>query len=269
MAFDWGVFKKGVEASATGRNPLESALLGYSGAQEQIKSKEKEDTLAKALYGKIGDNGLAGILAKSGQSKESIAQYNTEMSALEKAKQEQLAYQLKLKELANKQKSGENLSPFEKTMQQERAKQQADLTQQVEAQSSAMPALKSTVERLKGYGKDATSTIGGRAVDWLSQQTGMGATEGAKARTAFESEINNQLLPQLRQTFGAAFTERDREALQKTMGDPNLTPEEKSISLDTFIQNKQTELATKQGQLSKMGASTPNVSSLKSKYGLE
>ena len=45
-------------------------------------------------------------------------------------------------------------------------------------------------------------------------------------------------MPLLRQTFGAAFTEKEGQSLRNTLGDPNKSPEEKNAVLRSFIAAK-------------------------------
>ena len=62
--------------------------------------------------------------------------------------------------------------------------------------------------------------------------------EGARARADYEATIANNILPLLRQTFGAQFTEKEGESLKTTLGDPNKSPSEKNAVLDAFIESK-------------------------------
>lgn len=106
---------------------------------------------------------------------------------------------------------------------------------------ATMPQLEDTIDKLAELGKKATYTYGGQAADFLARQTGMEAPEGAIARREYISLVDNQILPLLRQTFGAQFTEKEGESLKNTLGDPNASPEEKEAVLRSFIdQKKQT-----------------------------
>jgi len=132
-----------------------------------------------------------------------------------------------------------------KAKSQERGEAFTDL-QRAEA---AMPGLQQSVAELKELAGIATSTIGGRAWDAVVKETGFGATEGATARAKFIAIVNNQVLPLLKPTFGAAFTVQEGESLKATMGDPNATPQEKIAQLDAFIEQKYRDIQTKQRQL--------------------
>jgi len=109
---------------------------------------------------------------------------------------------------------------------------------------SSMPQLESAVQTLSDLGKDATYTLAGRATDTAVRQSGMGATEGAKARAAYIAHVKNNVLPLLRQTFGAQFTAAEGESLLATLGDPNASPEEKDATLKAFIEDKRATLGT-------------------------
>lgn len=114
---------------------------------------------------------------------------------------------------------------------------------------AALPGLTSAVNELRELAQMATSTIGGRVFDAAVKETGFGATKGATARAKFIAIVNNQVLPLLKPTFGAAFTVQEGEALKATMGDPNATPEEKMVQLDAFIAQKLRDIETKEAQL--------------------
>lgn len=59
-----------------------------------------------------------------------------------------------------------------------------------------------------------------------------------EARTAYIAMVDNQVLPLLKQTFGAAFTVQEGERLRNTLGDPDKSPKEKRFILDAFIKQK-------------------------------
>jgi len=81
------------------------------------------------------------------------------------------------------------------------------------------------------------------------KESGFGSTEGANARAKFIAIINNQVLPLLKSTFGAAFTEREGDTLKATMGDPNASPEQKMIQLEAFIDQKVRDIQSKQREV--------------------
>ena len=101
---------------------------------------------------------------------------------------------------------------------------------------SKLPELKKTVARLNKLAAKATYTYAGQAYDFMQKQFFGDTTEGGKAREEYIAIVNNQILPLLRDTFGAQFTEKEGEQLRQTLGDANATPEEKVAILNSFIE---------------------------------
>lgn len=118
---------------------------------------------------------------------------------------------------------------------------------------AAQPGLREVVDKLKTLSDVATYTMGGRAFDTVVKELGFGATEGATARAKMESLVNNQILPLLRDTFGAQFTEREGEQLRKTMMDIDAAPEQKKEILDSFIGQKMRDLEMKRKKVEESG----------------
>jgi hypothetical protein len=114
---------------------------------------------------------------------------------------------------------------------------------------AALPGLTEVVDKLRELAPIATSTFGGRVFDTAVKELGFGATEGATASAKFGAMVNNQVLPLLKPTFGAAFTKTEGDALRATMGDKNASVEEKMATLDAFLEQKQRDIETKQLQL--------------------
>lgn len=106
-----------------------------------------------------------------------------------------------------------------------------------------MPRLEGVVSELSNLGKKATYTIVGQGVNSARRQMGMSVGEGAVARKEYISKVDNEILPLLRQTFGAQFTQKEGESLKSTLGDPNATPEEKDAVLKSFIETKYGQIA--------------------------
>ena len=110
--------------------------------------------------------------------------------------------------------------------------------------SAAMPNLMKVADELSALGKTATYTKAGQVRDSLKRQLGMDVGEGAVARTEYISKVDNEVLPLLRSTFGAQFTQKEGESLKVTLGDPDKSPEEKDAVLRSFIQSKQAQMKT-------------------------
>lgn len=115
--------------------------------------------------------------------------------------------------------------------------------------TSKMPELMDTVSRLNELGQNATYTKGGQLLDVIRRETGMSPRQSAVDRAAYISMIDNQILPLLRDTFGAQFTEREGNTLRKTLGDANSTPEEKNAQLNAFIRQKQMSIESQKRKL--------------------
>lgn len=139
---------------------------------------------------------------------------------------------------------------------------------------SAMPGLLETISSLKALAPLATHTIGGKVWNATARELGFGATEGATARAKFQAIINNQVLPLLKPTFGGAFTAAEGDKLAATLGDADLSPEEKMAQLDAFIEQKMRDLEMKEGRAKSAssgqqfdtGVKTPSVEDLVNQY---
>lgn len=115
-------------------------------------------------------------------------------------------------------------------------------TQAYQSLSSKMPGLRAVVRELGEVGKTATYTLAGQARDIVTKEAGMEPSAGAIARTKYIAMVDNQILPLLRDVFGAAFTVKEGETLRATLGDPNKTPAEKQVVLEAFIAQKERDV---------------------------
>lgn len=130
----------------------------------------------------------------------------------------------------------------------------------------AMPGLREAVSNLRALASVATHTTIGRVFDITAKELGFGTTEGATARAKFIAIVDNQVLPLLKQTFGAAFTVKEGEQLKATMGDPNASPEEKMAQLDAFIEQKVRDLEAKEVQAGVVNSGELSIDDLVNKY---
>ncbi len=137
--------------------------------------------------------------------------------------------------------------------------ERGDVLSSLERSKAALPGLLNAVDQLKELAPIATSTFGGKIFDSAIKQTGFGSTKGATARAKFIAIINNQVLPLLKETFGAAFTAQEGESLKATMGDPDASPAEKMVQLDAFISQKQRDIQTRETQLGTTETQAPTV----------
>ncbi|QLB38230.1 putative internal virion protein/injection protein [Sulfitobacter phage phiGT1] len=117
-----------------------------------------------------------------------------------------------------------------------------------------MPGLLTVASQLDALSDDATYTMGGVAYNEVRKQLGLGPSKGALARAEYVAVVDNQVLPLLRQTFGAAFTAKEGDALRATLGDPNKSPAEKKAVLNAFIEQKKRDLEAMGGTVPNSGA---------------
>jgi hypothetical protein len=137
---------------------------------------------------------------------------------------------------------------------------QGDAKALFDSMSSKMPGLEYTVKELETLADQATYTTGGQLWDEVMKQTGQMPREAAVARSRYIAVVDNQVLPLLRDTFGAAFTQREGETLRNTLGDPNKSPQEKRAVLRSFIEQKRRDveaLAMQTGQEAPQGGGMP------------
>jgi len=135
--------------------------------------------------------------------------------------------------------------------------------------TSKMAGLEKVVSELEGLADQATYTIAGRALDEGRTQLGMPPREAAVARTKYIAMVDNQVLPMLRDTFGAAFTVEEGKSLRATLGDPNKTAEERKAILRAFIEQKRRniEAAGIESGQSQPQAQAPGVQSYRDYFG--
>lgn len=130
--------------------------------------------------------------------------------------------------------------------QETAAREQAKLATAAQAEfaelDTKMAGLRDVVNQLHGPSEKATYTKAGQIFDEARKQLGFEPTEGALARTKYMAMVDNQVLPLLKQTFGAAFTVQEGESLRATLGDPDKSPAEKKAVLDAFIAQKERDL---------------------------
>lgn len=126
--------------------------------------------------------------------------------------------------------------------------QTAEKVGELASMQAKLPNLQLVVNNLKNLAEAATYTYGGRAADEVARQFGY-TTPGAEARAKYLSTVRNQVLPLLRDTFGAAFTAAEGEKLEATLGDPNLSPLEKQAALDAFIAQKVMDIQSKEAEM--------------------
>lgn len=121
-------------------------------------------------------------------------------------------------------------------------KGQGEAIEAYRSMSSKMPGLETVVAKLDGLSENATYTKGGQVLDTAIKELGMDPRDAAIARSEYISIVDNQVLPLLRDTFGAAFTQKEGDSLRATLGDPNASPKEKQAILRSFIEQKRRDI---------------------------
>jgi hypothetical protein len=131
---------------------------------------------------------------------------------------------------------------FDKSYGGARGGAAAETATAAESLESKLPGLRAVVQELGQLAQTATYTIAGQVIDEGMRQAGMEPTEAAIARAKYTAMVDNQILPLLRDTFGAQFTVKEGEWLRATLGDPNKSPAEKQAVLEAFIAQKERDL---------------------------
>jgi len=141
----------------------------------------------------------------------------------------------------------------ETATQTEVGKRQGEAAGNLSSLEAAMPKLEAVTQKLSALGKAATYTQAGQLKDSTMRQLGQPVGPGAVARTEYVSTIDNEVLPLLRDTFGAAFTQKEGESLKATLGDVNKSPEEKDAAFRSFIAAKTGQVETLKRQTGQTG----------------
>lgn len=121
-------------------------------------------------------------------------------------------------------------------------KGQGDAEEVYTSLASKMPGLETVVSELRTIGDNATYTTAGQLRDTIRREAGAPVGDAALARTQYIAMVDNQVLPMLKDTFGAAFTVAEGDSLRATLGDPNKSPEEKDLILTAFIEQKRRDI---------------------------
>ena len=127
-----------------------------------------------------------------------------------------------------------------------------------------LPRLETVVTQLSDLGKTATYTKTGQAQDIVRRELGLDPRAESVARKEYIAKVDNEVLPLLRLTFGAQFTQKEGESLKVTLGDPNASPAEKEAVLRSFIDTKRAQVET---QRRKIGASEVIAQPIPAKAG--
>lgn len=112
-----------------------------------------------------------------------------------------------------------------------------------------MPKLRAVTNKLSRLGATATYTKSGQAEDFIQRELGLDPGQDAQDRADYIATVDNEVLPLLRETFGAAFTVAEGNSLRATLGDVNKHPREKDAILNAFIQQKEEQVKSLKRQV--------------------
>lgn len=153
----------------------------------------------------------------------------------------------------------DNFTPkYDEGMGSGQAKVDVETQAAADSLESKLPGLRNVVSELSDLAQTATYTQTGQLIDAAMRETGMEPGEAAVARTKYIAMVDNQVLPLLRDTFGAAFTVKEGETLRATLGDPNKSPVEKQVILEAFIEQKARDLDALKSRLPGKATPTPS-----------
>lgn len=220
--------------TASGLLELENMLRGI---KEGNITNKASSTGNLALSKELGLNPLSTLAGKDwlnlyGNVYSNILDYNKNT--------QNMANQLKVAELSGKFKS-----PFQVKLEEKQGENLASDINEYNNYTSKMPELITTVKRLSQLAPLATYTTMGNIKNTIAREMGLKTPAGAVAQAEYTSLIDNQILPLLRDTFGAQFTEREGESLRNTLGDVHKSPQEKMAVLTSFINQKQNSIESK------------------------
>jgi hypothetical protein len=233
----------------------DSVLRQATGQTKSVSQREFEDNIAlvEADPKLETSRGRAAAIALGLEAKESltaaerIAQNETLADAIADVEGKKATATEEAKLKAQK-KFKPQITRAVKLAEKE-ASEQGEVLTDLSRMEAALPGLKESVGELRELSLAATSTLAGKAYDFIVKQSGFGGTKGATARDKFLAIVKNQVLPLLKETFGSQFTEKEGEALMATMGDVDATHESRMAQLDAFITQKERNIRTKEAQL--------------------
>ena len=128
-------------------------------------------------------------------------------------------------------------------------KGQGEAIVSLQSQESKLLELENAVQELSALGQTATYTKAGQAKNAALRELGLPVGQGAIDRKEYIAKVDNQILPLLRDTFGAAFTKAEGDSLKSTLGDPNASPAEKDAVLKSFIAQKKATIESTRRQI--------------------
>tara|TARA_R110000850_G_scaffold101179_3_gene209385 strand:+ start:1793 stop:2962 length:1170 start_codon:yes stop_codon:yes gene_type:complete len=218
------------KGKTTGQRDFDSSTQGFS-EEDRIKARRIELGLdpraSLSAQERIANNADLGGRV--------VAQKSAEATGTETGKAET---QLKFKPKINKAVK----------LAEKAATERGDVLTELGRMEASLPGVKEVVNELLELSDIATSTLGGKAFDFVIKQSGFGSTKGATAKAKMEAIVDNQVLPLLKETFGAAFTATEGEALKASLVNPDSSPAQRRAQLEAFLAQKERNVRTKQTQ---------------------
>lgn len=105
-----------------------------------------------------------------------------------------------------------------------------------------LPAFEDMTNELIDLADKATYTVAGQARDSILRQLKLPMSDGGIAREKYKQVVANELIPKLKQMFGGQLSDSERQSLLATLGDVNLSPEEKKAAISAFIEAKRRQV---------------------------
>jgi hypothetical protein len=207
-------------------------------AQNPNSTQLEKDSANRELgnLARVGSSAGERVATNQTLGSQVAEQKGAEAAATEAAK---LGSQLKFKPAINKAVK----------LAEKAATEKGEVLTDLARMQAGLPGIKQAVSELVELSSIATSTLGGRAFDFAVKESGFGSTKGADARAKLIAIVDNQVLPLLRVTFGAAFTAKEGETLKDSLVNPNSSPSQKKEQLSAFLAQKERDIITKQSQL--------------------
>ena len=202
---------------------IDPAKIGQEGYLEELQQKK----LAQAQTQKQAEYDRADAVAKQAHD-----------------------YKMAQIEAQNQAKKPEQ-SEYEKALEREQAKKESEAAERLQNQEEIYESSKQIADKLVKLADEATYSPLGRLLDFGAYVHGFG-TKGSVAREAYTQTVANELIPKLKQMLGGQFTEKDREALMGTLGNPNNTPAEKKAAITAYMETRLRDLQAAQKEYNKV-----------------
>lgn len=253
-AYEQDMEKKYQDQLATEAAEKEQAQANWQATFDQNKANAERDFNLKALSAGIDP----AKMGQEGYLEELQQQKLDQANALKQAQYERedavakQAHDYKMAQIAaqNQAKKPEQ-SEYEKALGREQAKKESEAAERLQNQEEIYESSKQIADKLVKLADEATYSLAGRGLDLGAYALGFG-TKGSVAREAYTQTVANELIPKLKQMLGGQFTEKDREALMGTLGNPNNTPAEKKAAITAYMETRLRDLQAAQKEYNKV-----------------